>query len=276
MPNDITAVTWVKKVEIMNKLFLIAGPCVVENEETPFAIAEKVVDICQKLDIDFIFKASFKKANRTSLSSFTGINKTEALEIIQAVGKKFEVATITDVHESSEVAEVASYVDFLQIPAFLCRQTDLLLAAGHSGKGINIKKGQFLSPEAMQFPLEKVQSTGNNNIWLCERGVSHGYENLIVDATSIARMKKLGAPVVMDCTHALQQPNKTEGVSGGNPEMIETVALSAAATGADGLFIETHPDPTKALSDGKSMLQIDQLESILKRVVKVRNALIDE
>lgn len=276
MPNDITAVTWEKKVEIMNRLFLIAGPCVVENEEIPFAIAEKVVDICQKLDIDFIFKASFKKANRTSLSSFTGIDKTKALEIIQAVGKKFEVPTITDIHESSEVAEVASYVDYLQIPAFLCRQTDLLLAAGHSGKGINIKKGQFLSPEAMQFPLEKVQSTGNNNIWLCERGVSHGYENLIVDATSIARMKKLGAPVVMDCTHALQQPNKTEGISGGNPEMIETVALSAAATGADGLFIETHPDPSKALSDGKSMLQIDQLESILKRVVKVRNALIDE
>ena len=260
----------------MDKLFLIAGPCVVENEETPFAIAERVATICQQLDIDFIFKASFKKANRTSLSSFTGINKTRALEIIQAVGKKYALPTITDVHESHEVDEVAGYVDNLQIPAFLCRQTDLLIAAGNTGKGINIKKGQFLSPEAMQFPLEKVRSTGNKNIWLCERGVTHGYENLIVDATSIARMKKLGTPVVMDCTHALQQPNKSDGVSGGNQEMIEIVALSAVATGADGLFIETHPDPSSALSDGKSMLQIDQLAGILTRVMKVRNALAND
>lgn len=276
MPNDTTVAIWVKKVEIMNKLFLIAGPCVVENDETPYLIAERVASICKNLGIDYIFKASFKKANRTSISSFTGMDKTKALEIIQGVGEQFDVPTITDVHESHEVDKIASYVDYLQIPAFLCRQTDLLLAAGNSGKGVNIKKGQFLSPEAMQFPLEKVQSTGNNNIWLCERGVTHGYENLIVDATSIARMKKLGAPVVMDCTHALQQPNKSDGVSGGNPEMIETVALSAVATGADGLFIETHPDPASALSDGKSMLQIDQLEDILKRVLKVRNALNDE
>lgn len=276
MLSDTTVGTSVKKAEIMNKLFLIAGPCVVENEETPYLIAERVSGICEKLGIDFIFKASFKKANRTSLSSFTGIDKTQALEIIQKVGKQFNVSTITDIHESHEVDEVAKYVDHLQIPAFLCRQTDLLLAAGQTGKGINIKKGQFLSPEAMQFPLEKVRSTGNKNVWLCERGITHGYENLIVDATSIARMKKLGVPVVMDCTHALQQPNKTDGVSGGNPEMIETVALSAVATGADGLFIETHPDPASALSDGKSMLQIDQLEGILNRAIKVRNALIDE
>lgn len=276
MPKDIIAAISVKKAEIMNNLFLIAGPCVIENEETPFLIAERVAAICEKLGIDFIFKASFKKANRTSLSSFTGIDRTKALEIIQGVGKAFKIPTITDVHESQEVDQVASYVDYLQIPAFLCRQTDLLLAAGNTGKGINIKKGQFLSPEAMQFPLEKVQSTGNNKVWLCERGVTHGYENLIVDATSIARMKKLGVPVVMDCTHALQQPNKSEGVSGGNPEMIETVALSAVATGADGLFIETHPDPSSALSDGKSMLQIDLLEQILTRAVKVRKALRDE
>ncbi len=260
----------------MDNLFLIAGPCIVENDKTPFLIAEKVAGICQTLGIDFIFKASFKKANRTSLSSFTGIDKTEALRIIQQVGKQLEIPTLTDVHESQEVDETAAYVDYLQIPAFLCRQTDLLLAAGQTGKGINIKKGQFLSPEAMQFPLEKVQSTGNNNIWLCERGITHGYENLIVDATSIARMKKLGTPVVMDCTHALQQPNKSDGVSGGNPNMIETVALSAVATGADGLFIETHPDPGAALSDGKSMLQLDQLEKILKRIMRVRNALADE
>lgn len=257
----------------MNNMFLIAGPCVVENEDTPLVIAREVQRICQKLGIDLIFKASFKKANRTSLSSFTGLDKQTALQIIQQTGAAVKAPTLTDVHESMEVDEVAQYVDYLQIPAFLCRQTDLLLAAAATGKGINIKKGQFLSPEAMRFPLEKVQSTGNQKVWLCERGITHGYENLIVDATSIARMKKLGVPVVMDCTHSLQQPNKTEGVSGGNPEMIETVALSAVATGADGLFIETHPDPASALSDGQSMLPLDKLEGILTKAMKIRQVL---
>ena len=258
----------------MSKLFLIAGPCIIENESTPRLIAERVQSICQKLDIDYIFKASFKKANRTRLDSFTGIDKKAALEIIKTIGEEFGIKTITDIHESHEVEEVAQYVDYLQIPAFLCRQTDLLLAAGASGKGVNIKKGQFVSPEAMKFPLEKVQSTGNHNVWLCERGFTLGYENLVVDATSIARMKKHGVPVVMDCTHSLQEPNKAEGVSGGNPEMIETVALSAIATGADGLFIETHPDPAKALSDGQSMLPLERLEAILEKVVKIRKALL--
>lgn len=257
----------------MNKLFLIAGPCVVENDKTPFEIGRRVKAICDELGIDYIFKASFKKANRTRLDSFTGIEKEEALAIIQAVGKELGVPTITDVHESYEPAIAAKYTDYLQIPAFLCRQTDLLIAAGETGKGINIKKGQFVSPEAMKFPLEKVLSTGNKNVWLCERGFTLGYENLVVDATSIARLKKHGVPVVMDCTHSLQQPNKAEGISGGNPEMIETVALSAVATGADGLFIETHPDPANALSDGQSMLPLEKLRGILTKVVKVRRAL---
>lgn len=254
-------------------MFLIAGPCVVENEETPLIIAQEADRICKNLGIDLIFKASYKKANRTSLSSFSGLDKREALQIIRNTGATINAPTLTDVHETHEVAEVAEYVDYLQIPAFLCRQTDLLLAAGATGKGVNIKKGQFLSPEAMQFPLEKVLSTGNKRVWLCERGITHGYENLIVDATSIARMKKLGVPVVMDCTHSLQQPNKTAGISGGNPEMIETIALSATATGADGLFIETHPDPGSALSDGQSMLPLEKLEGILNKVMKIREAL---
>ncbi len=257
------------------RLFLIAGPCVIENEQTPLIIAQEVAEICQKLGIDYVFKASFKKANRTKLGSFTGIDKQEALEILRDTGKVVGAPTITDVHESHEVEEVASYVDNLQIPAFLCRQTDLLIAAGQTGKGVNIKKGQFVSPEAMKFPLEKVQSTGNSNVWLCERGFSFGYENLIVDATAVARLKQHCVPVVMDCTHSLQQPNRSSGVSGGNPDMIETIALSAIATGADGLFIETHPDPANALSDGQSMLPLDRLASILKKVMKVRRALED-
>ncbi len=257
----------------MDKLFLIAGPCVVENESTPQVIADHVAEICSRLDIDFVFKASYKKANRTRLDSFQGIDQREALEIIRKTGASVSAKTITDVHESHEVAQVAEYVDHLQIPAFLCRQTELLLAAGATGKGVNIKKGQFVSPEAMRFPLEKVQSTGNKHVWLCERGFTLGYEDLVVDATSIARMKRHGVPVVMDCTHALQQPNKAAGVSGGNPELIETVALSAVATGADGLFIETHPDPANALSDGQSMLPMEKLEGILTKVVKVRKAL---
>lgn len=245
----------------------------VENDKTPFEIGRKVKAICDELGIDYIFKASFKKGNRTKLDSFSGIEREEALAIIQAVGKELGVPTITDVHESYEPAIAARYVDYLQIPAFLCRQTDLLLAAGETGKGVNIKKGQFVSPEAMRFPLEKVQSTGNKNVWLCERGFTLGYENLVVDATAIARLKKHGVPVVMDCTHSLQQPNKAEGISGGNPDMIETIALSAVATGADGLFIETHPDPANALSDGQSMLPLEKLRGILTKAMKVRKAL---
>ncbi len=259
----------------MNKLILIAGPCIIENDKMPFEICRQVKSICEDLEIDFVFKASYRKANRTMLESFQGIGDEEGLEIIKAVGSELGVKTLTDVHESKDPAKVADYVDYLQIPAFLCRQTDLLLAAGKTGKGINIKKGQFVSPEAMKFPLDKVRSTGNNRVWLCERGFTFGYEDLVVDATSVPRLKKLGVPVLMDCTHSLQQPNQSSGVSGGNPEMIETIALSATATGADGLFIETHPNPPEALSDGHSMLPISELERILVKVLKIRKALDD-
>ena len=257
----------------MNKLFLIAGPCIIENSETPLLIGKEVKSICDELGIDFIFKASYKKANRTRIDSFKGIGFQESLEILQGVGRELGVRTITDVHESHEPELVANYVDILQIPAFLCRQTELLLSAGQTGKGVSIKKGQFVSPEAMKYPLEKVQSTGNQNIWLCERGFTFGYENLVVDVTAVPKLKKHGVPVVMDCTHSLQQPNQKGGISGGDPEMIASVALSAIATGADGLFIETHPNPDQALSDGKSMLPLDELRSLLQKVVKVRKAI---
>ncbi len=257
----------------MDQFTLIAGPCAIENDQTPFEIAEKVKKICDDLGIRYVFKGSYRKANRSRLDSFTGIGDDKALEILQAVGKKFGIETITDIHESHEAETAAKYVDHLQIPAFLCRQTELLIAAGNTGKGVNIKKGQFLSPEAMHFPVEKVQSTGNPNVWVCERGVSFGYSDLIVDATSIHRLKKHGVPVIMDCTHSVQKPNKTEGVTGGDPSLIETIALSAMATGADGFFIETHPDPKSAKSDPHTMLQLDKLENILTKAMNIRKAL---
>jgi len=257
----------------MSKLFLISGPCIVENESTPYLIAKTVKPICDALGIEYIFKASYRKANRTRVDSFKGIGDIEGLEIIKAIGKEFGVRTLTDIHESPDAAMAAEYVDVLQIPAFLCRQTALLQAAGETGKVINIKKGQFVSPEAMKYPVEKVLATGNKNVWVCERGFTFGYEDLIVDATVIPRLKKHGVPVVMDCTHSTQVPNQMTGVSGGNPEFIETIALVAAATGADGLFIETHPDPANALSDASTMLQLDLLQGILEKVVRVRQAL---
>ena len=257
----------------MNKLFLISGPCIVENDTTPMHIAKTVKAMCDDLGIDYIFKASYRKANRTREDSFTGIGDERALNIIQNIGKELNIRTLTDVHESHEVPMVAQYVDVLQIPAFLCRQTELLHAAGHSGKTVNIKKGQFVSPEAMKFPVEKVKATGNENVWICERGFTFGYEDLIVDATVIPRLKKHGVPVVMDCTHSLQAPNQSSGISGGNPEFIETIALVAAVTGADGLFIETHPSPSNALSDGATMLHLDLLYPILQKVMRIRQAL---
>lgn len=252
---------------------LIAGPCAIENEETPRLIAKEVKSICDELGIKYIFKGSYRKANRSRLDSFTGIGDEKALGILKVIGEEFGVETITDIHESHEAELAAQYVDHLQIPAFLCRQTELLIAAGKTGKGVNIKKGQFLSPEAMSFPVEKVQSTGNNNVWVCERGVTFGYSDLIVDATSIHRLKMHGVPVIMDCTHSVQKPNKTEGVTGGDPSMIETIALSAAATGADGFFIETHPDPKTAKSDPHTMLQLDKLRGILEKTMAIRKAL---
>jgi 2-dehydro-3-deoxyphosphooctonate aldolase (KDO 8-P synthase) len=258
----------------MNKLFLIAGPCAIEDRDTAFFIADKVKNICEKLDIHYIFKGSYRKANRTRMDSFTGIGDQIALGILKEIGDYFQVDTITDIHESYEAEKVSAYVTHLQIPAFLCRQTELLLAAGNTGLPINLKKGQFLSPEAMQFALDKIYSTGNKQVFLCERGSSFGYSDLIVDATSLARMKRLGAPVVMDCTHSVQKPNQSSGITGGDAEMIEIMALTAAVNRADGLFIETHPEPHKAQSDAQSMLQLDKLEAILQKVVKVRNTVL--
>lgn len=255
-------------------LTLMSGPCAVEELETCLLIAKELKKLTAKYGIRYIFKASYKKANRTSLNSFTGIDEDQALEILAKVRSKVGVETITDVHESKDPAKVSKFVDHLQIPAFLCRQTDLLIAAGETGCGINIKKGQFLSPEAMKFPLEKIQSTGNNKAWLCERGTTFGYQELIVDATSISRMKELGAPVIMDCTHATQKPNRTVGTTGGDPGMIETLALSAVATGADGLFIESHPNPSVARSDSATMLALKHMDTLLAKVMKVREAIL--
>ena len=256
----------------MSKIFLIAGPYAIEDKELPFFIAQKVKGICDRLGIEYIFKGSYRKANRSRLESFTGIGDEKALKIIQAVGEKFGVETITDVHESYEPAKVAPYVDYLQIPAFLCRQTDLLLAAGKTGLGVNIKKGQFVSPESMVFAVEKVKSTGNQKVWLTERGFSFGYSDLVVDATAIHKLAEHGAPVVMDCTHSVQKPNQAVGVTGGDPSLIETIALSAAATGASGFFFEVHPEPKSAKSDPHTMLQLDKLEPILEKILKVKQA----
>lgn len=257
----------------MSQFFLIAGPCAIEDRDTAFLIAEKVKAICDRLDIRFIFKGSYEKANRSKLDSFTGIDKWEALQILKDVADKFDIENITDVHESYQPAEVAPYVSHLQIPAFLCRQTRLLLAAAETGCTVNIKKGQFLSPEAMKFAVDKVNSVSQNKVWVCERGTTFGYTDLVVDATSIFRMSKLGVPTVMDCTHSVQKPNQTSGVTGGDPEMIETIALAAIATGADGFFMEVHPDPKSAKSDPHTMLQLDRLEPILEKCMAVRKAL---
>lgn len=276
MPNVTTVDMLAKKLGMLMDnapFFLIAGPCAIEDETTAMQIAEHAKTICEKYQIPLIFKGSYKKANRSKLNSFTGIGDEKALQILRKVRETFKVDAITDVHESHEPQRVAEFVTHLQIPAFLCRQTDLLLAAGKTGCTINLKKGQFLSPESIRFGLEKIQSTGNKNIWLCERGTTFGYSDLVVDATSITRMKKHGVPVVMDCTHAVQKPNRTEGITGGDPEMIETLALHAMATGADGLFMEIHPNPANALSDAQSMLQMDQLEEIIKKCIRVKQAI---
>lgn len=257
----------------MKDFFLIAGPCIIEDASICTTIAETVNNICNDLDIRYIFKASYKKGNRTSLGSFTGIGMQEGLDILSRVRDKFKIPVITDVHETFECEIAARYVDYLQIPAFLCRQTDLLMAAGKTGKGVNIKKGQFLSPEAMKFAVDKVKSTGNQNIWVTERGTTFGYDSLVVDFTSIPRMKKIGVPVVVDCTHSVQRPNQVSGITGGDPELIETMCLAAIATGADGLFLEVHPDPSQAKSDAASMLPLDDLYAILKKCVAIKNVL---
>ncbi len=255
-----------------NNFFLIAGPCVVEGEEMVIEIAETVAAICKKYKIPYIFKASYKKANRTSASSFTGIGDKKALEIIKRTGEKISVPTITDIHTAEEAAIAANYADILQIPAFLCRQTELLIAAAKTGKIINVKKGQFLNGEAMKFAVEKINSAGNKKVMLTERGNSFGYQDLVVDFRNIAAMKMNNVPVIMDCTHSLQQPNQSSGITGGNPELIETIAKAAIATGADGIFIETHPKPSIAKSDGANMLSLHLLENLIEKLVRLRSA----
>lgn len=257
-----------------NNFFLIAGPCVVEGEDMVMEIAQTIAAICQKYKVPYIFKASYKKANRTSASSFTGIGDEKALEIIKKTGKKFAIPTITDIHTSHEAAVAAGYTDVLQIPAFLCRQTELLVAAGKTGKIINVKKGQFLNGEAMKFAVEKINASGNKKVILTERGNSFGYQDLVVDFRNIPAMKLNNVPVIMDCTHSLQQPNQSSGVTGGNPSLIETIAKAAIATGADGLFIETHPQPSNAKSDGANMLPLHLLENLIEKLVRIKSSLI--
>jgi 2-dehydro-3-deoxyphosphooctonate aldolase (KDO 8-P synthase) len=254
--------------------FLIAGPCVIEDQSLIEQIAAHVSGICKELGIPYVFKASYRKANRTSATSFTGLGDELGLDLLKKTGAKFNLPTTTDIHAADEAAMAAQYADILQIPAFLCRQSDLLQAAGETGKIINIKKGQFISGEAMKFAVEKIRRTGNEKIILTERGTTFGYQDLVVDYRNIPIMQSHGVPVVMDCTHALQQPNQTSGVTGGNPQMIGTIAKAAIATGADGLFIETHPDPAKALSDGANMLRLELLKDLLQELIKIRKAVV--
>ena len=256
-----------------NNFFLIAGPCAIEDKDLSLNIARNIANICDKLKIPFIFKGSFKKANRSRLDSYTGMGDETALNIIQSIGEELKIPTITDVHSVEDVQKAKKYVDILQIPAFLCRQTDLIIAAAKTNKFINIKKGQFLSANQMQHIIEKIKSTNNNNIMLTERGSMFGYSDLIVDFRSIPIMKKLNYPVILDVTHSLQQPNQEGGVTGGNPEMIETIAKAGVACGIDGLFIETHPNPFQAKSDGANMLKLDNLEDLLVKLLKIRKAL---
>ena len=254
-----------------NRLQIIAGPCAIEGESIAMEVAEGVVEVCEALDLPLIFKGSYRKANRSRLDSFTGIGDEKALKILAAVGERFKVPTTTDIHAAEEAAIAAEYVDVLQIPAFLCRQTDLLVAAANTGKVVNIKKGQFLSPEAMQHAVVKVQESGNDRVWLTERGTMLGYQDMVVDMRGFPVMGRM-APVIADITHSLQQPNQTSGVTGGRPELIATIGKAAVAAGANGVFIETHPRPGEALSDGANMLPLDQLHELLTQLKRVHAA----
>ena len=255
-----------------DQFFLLAGPCAIESEAMAFEIAEKVLTITDKLNIPFVFKGSFKKANRSRIDSFTGIGDEVALEILQKIGQKFNIPTVTDIHEASDAAKAAAYVDVLQIPAFLVRQTDLVVAAAKTGKVVNLKKGQFMSPESMQFAVQKVKDSGNDAAWITDRGTQFGYTDLIVDFRGVPAMRSI-APTVLDVTHSLQQPNQASGVTGGRPELIETIARAGIVNHMDGLFIETHPNPAKAKSDGANMLSLDLLEGMLGRLTEIRKTI---
>ncbi len=249
---------------------LLAGPCVIEDEDMAFEIAGKINEISHKLQIPFVFKGSYRKANRSRIDSFTGIGDEKALGILKAVGEKFNIPTVTDIHSAEEASLAAKYVDVLQIPAFLCRQSDILIAAAKTGKVVNIKKGQFLAPDSMQFAVTKIRESGNDLVMLTERGTTFGYQDLLVDYRGIPEMQKNNCPVILDITHSLQQPNQSSGVTGGKPELIETVAKAGIAVGVDGIFIETHPNPSIAKSDGANMLRLDLLEDLLTKLVKLK------
>ncbi|MGF7139114.1 3-deoxy-8-phosphooctulonate synthase [Roseimarinus sediminis] len=260
------------KFRQQDKMLLIAGPCAIEGETMAFAIAEKIAEISHRLQIPFIFKGSYRKANRSRKDSFTGIGDEKALSILKRISEKFDLPVTTDIHSAAEAALAARFVDVLQIPAFLCRQTDLLEAAAQTGKVVNIKKGQFLSAAAMKFAAEKVRESGNQHVMLTERGNTFGYHDLVVDFRGIPEMQQNKCPVILDITHSLQQPNQASGVTGGQPQLIETIARAGIAVGADGIFIETHPDPANAKSDGANMLPLDQLENLLTRLVQLKDA----
>lgn len=258
-----------------NRFFLLAGPCVIEDEESPYKIAEKLVKICKNYDIPLVFKGSYRKANRSRLDSFMGIGDEKALNVLKGIREQFNIPVVTDIHAVEEAQMAADYdVDILQIPAFLCRQTDLLIAAAKTGKIVNIKKGQFLSGESMRFAVEKVKQSGNDAVMLTERGNFFGYQDLVVDYRNIYDMKQCDVPVIMDVTHSLQQPNQTSGVTGGKPELIELISKAAIAVGADGLFMETHPNPAMAKSDGANMLRLDLVEPLIEKLVRIKEAII--
>lgn len=256
-----------------DNFFLLAGPCVIEGEEMALNIAEKVLKITDDLKIPYVFKGSYRKANRSRLDSFMGIGDEKALKILRKVSETFDIPVVTDIHTAEEAAMAAEYVDVLQIPAFLCRQTDLLVAAAKTGKFVNIKKGQFLAPSSMQFAAQKIIDAGNNNVMLTDRGTQFGYTDLVIDYRGIPEMQAFNVPVILDATHSLQQPNQASGVTGGMPQLIETVARAGVAVGVDGLFMETHHNPKEAKSDGANMLPLDQMEGLLKRLVAIRKAI---
>jgi 2-dehydro-3-deoxyphosphooctonate aldolase (KDO 8-P synthase) len=258
-----------------DNFFLIAGPCVVEGRDMAMHIAEKIVSLADKLNIPYIYKASYRKANRSRLDSFSGIGDIKALTILREIREQFGVPVISDIHSAEEASMAAEYCDVLQIPAFLCRQTDILVASAQTGKTVCIKKGQFLSPQSMQFAINKVIESGNKKVFITERGTMFGYNDLIVDYRGIPEMQAFGVPVVLDVTHSLQQPNQLSGVTGGRPEQIATLAMAGIAAGTDGIFLETHPDPSKALSDGANMLQLEKLEDLLVKLVKLRKVVVN-